>query len=139
VRRSESGSGLIETILLGLLFFIPLLWGLTVLSELHKAALATSAAAREAGSDAARAASAAGASSAVERAVAQAFIDQGLDPTEAVIRWSGSPLERGGGVRVRVSLPVAVFRAPFIGKVAGPSIWIRAHHVARVDPFGSKE
>lgn len=139
MRRCEAGSGLIETILLSLLFFIPLLWTLMTLSEIHRAALATSAAAREAGSDAARASSPSEAAFAVERAVAQAFIDQGLDPAKAVIRWSGSPLDRGRGVKVRVSLPVAVFRAPFIGRVAGPAIWINASHLARVDPFGSKE
>ena len=135
---NERGSALIETLLLGLLLLVPLIWGLGVLSELHSAALATTAAAREAGFDAARATSAGEAERRVDEAVARALIDHGVDPARARVEWSASALERGAAVEVRVSYEVPVLQAPFLGSVGGPSISVNATHVARVDPYRSR-
>jgi hypothetical protein len=135
----ERGQAMLETILLGLLFLIPMIWALGVLADLHSGALAASAAAREAGFDAARATDVTDAERAVENAVEAAFRDQGLDPDKAAVRWSATgDLERGGSVEVSLRYPVTVLQAPLLGRVAGPSIWIRARHVARVDPFRSR-
>lgn len=72
-------------------------------------------------------------------AIAQAFSDHGLDPNDAVVDWSAdSNLPRGEGVEVSVSYPVTVVQAPLLGRVAGPSIWVRARHIARIDPYRSR-
>jgi hypothetical protein len=138
--RRQSGFALTEVMLLGLLFLIPLIWAIGVLAELHRAALASSAASREAGLDAARSADLLEAGRAIDDAVARAFTDVGLEPEDAQVVWSaGSGLERGGAVEVEVTYPVTVLQAPFLGQVSGPSIWVRAVHSVRVDPYRSDE
>ncbi len=129
---------LVETLLLGLLLLMPLIWGLSVLSELHRAALATTAAAREAGFDAARATSASDAQRRIDAAVARAFADHGLDPSEGSVEWTSPGFDRGGEVEIRVSYATPVLQAPFLGSVSGPSISVAARHVARVDPYRSR-
>lgn len=139
MRQAEKGQAVIETVVLGLLLLAPLLWALTVLAELHRGALATTAAAREAGFEAARAESLVEAERSIGPAMRQAFADHGLEPERARVRWSADPgLARGGTVEVEVRYPVAVFRAPFIGRVSQPSIWVTARHAARIDPYRSR-
>ena len=138
MKRDQRGQALLESILLGLLLIAPLLWALGVLADLHRGALAASAAAREAGFDAARSASASGANVAVDAAVRRAFADEDLDPGRARVRWSGFGSGRGGAIVVRVSYPVTVLQAPLLGRVSGPSVWVNASHVARIDPFRSR-
>lgn len=139
MKRSEHGSTLVETILVALLFMIPLIWLLGMLADAHRGALASTAAAREAAADAARMASAAEADRAIDSAVAQAFRDHGLDPSEAEVTWSLAPgMERGGAVEIEVSYPVTILQAPLLGRVAGPSITVRAHHASRIDPYRSR-
>ena len=138
--RSERGGALLETFLLGLLMLVPLVWALGVLADLHRGALAATAAAREAGLDAARSSEPSEANAAVEAAVETAFENQGLDPHDARVRWtSDSQLERGGTVEVEVSYPVTVVQAPLLGRVTGPSVWVRARHIARIDLWRSRE
>jgi hypothetical protein len=139
VTSRERGSATVETMLLGLLLLVPLVWALGVLSELHRAALAGTAAAREAGFDAARAGDAFEAQRRIDAAVATAFRDHGLDPSAARVEWTSRGLGRGAPVEVRVSYPTPVLQAPFLGSVAGPAVWVRAEHVARVDPYRSRE
>ena len=138
MNRDERGQALIETLLLGLLLMAPLLWGLGVLSDLHRNALAATAAAREAGFEAARASDAVTALREAEKAVAVAFGDHGLDPRDATLRWSLDRLERGASVEILVSTSVPVLQAPFLGSVSGPTIGIDAKHVARIDPYASR-
>jgi len=136
---SERGAALIETVLLGLILIVPLIWALGVLGALQRGALAATAAAREAGLDAARATDAASADRAVVAAVATAFRNQGLDPKEARVRWTvGSRFARGAAVEVEVRWPVTVLQAPLLGEVSGPSVWVEARHVARVDLYRSR-
>jgi hypothetical protein len=137
--KNERGFALIEAVLLGLVLIVPLIWVLAVLSAVHQGALAATSAAREAGVDAARAADLHGASSAVEKAVARAFADHGLDPTEAQIRFSAAPdLARGGTIEVVIRYPIEVLRAPLLGEISGPAVWIDARNVTRIEPFGSR-
>lgn len=137
--RSEAGQALIETLLLGLLFLAPLVWGLGVLADLHRGALAASAAARAAGFDAARAHASADAQRAATKAFRQAFIDHGIDPVDASLRLiTYHGFARGGTVEFEVVYPVSVLQAPLLGKVSGPSILVRARHTARIDPFRSR-
>lgn len=135
---NERGSAMVETLLLGLVLFVPLIWGLGVLSELHRAALATTAAAREAGFDAARAVTPLEAQRRVDAAVAAALADHGLEPGAADVQWTPGDLGRGSSTEVRVVYQVPVLQAPFIGSVGGPSISVSASHVARVDPYRSR-
>lgn len=135
----ERGQALLETLLLVVLLLVPLLWLLTVLAHVHRGALGATAAAREGGFEAARSSDLPNAGRAVDRAVANALADHGLDPERARIRWTAPPdLGRGGVVEIQVSYAVPVFAAPFLGRLAGPSIWLDARHRARIDPYRSR-
>lgn len=137
--RNQRGQALLEAVLVALILMVPILWGLTVLSQLHQAALASTAAVREAGTDAARSTDPGAAQRAVRVAVAGAFADQGLDPSLATVAVDApAGLERGGTVEVRVAYPVRVFQAPLLGSVSAPVVWVRAVHVARIDPYRSR-
>lgn len=137
--RGESGQSVVDVLLLGLLFFGPLIWGLGVLADVHRAALATAAAAREAGFDAATQTDVHSADEAVDHAVQAAFRDQSMDPSSAQAQWAApGGLSRGGTIEVVVEYPVTVLQAPFLGRVAGPSIWVTAKHVARIDLYRSR-
>jgi hypothetical protein len=135
--KDERGFALIETILVGLLLLVPLVWLLGFLSDLHRGALASAAAAKEAGAEAARRAGVGDMDAAVERAVALAFKDHGLDPRRAEVRVRSAG-GRGAPVEVVVGYDVTVLQAPFLGKVAGPSIEVTARHIARIDPYASR-
>jgi hypothetical protein len=135
----ESGQSLIETVLLSLLFLVPLIWALTVLSELHRGALATTAAAREAGFEAARSQNLRKAEEAVERSVAQAFSDHGLVPSEADVAFSAAGFGRGATVEIKVTYAVPVAQAPLLGRLSDPHIEVGASHVAIVDPYRSRD
>lgn len=139
MRPSEEGSALVECILVALLLLVPLIWLLGVLSDVHRGALASAAAAREAGADAARTSSLSDADHRIDVAVARAFADQGLDPDAAVVHWTAAPdLARGGAVEIEVTYPVPVFQAPFLGRASGPAISVTARHVTRIDPYRSR-
>jgi len=138
--KDESGQSVIEAIFLGALFLIPVMWGLTVLSDLHAGALAATAAAREGGMDAARANDPAAAAVAIRGAVAAAFDDQGLDPGDVEVAWTLPPgMARGGAVEVLVRYPVSVAAFPLLGELGAPVVWVRAAHIARVDVYRSRE
>jgi hypothetical protein len=140
MNREESGSALVETFLLALLLFVPLLWALGILADIHSAALATSAAAREAGMEASSAPDHRAAERAVADAVRQAFADHGLESEAATVRWTTDPgFARGAPIEIVVSYPITVTQAPLLGEVAGgPSVVVRASHVARIDPYASR-
>ena len=135
---NDRGSAMVETILLGLVLIVPLIWGLGILSELHRAALATTAAAREAGFDAARATTPIEARERVDAAVATALRDHGLDVAGADVEWTAGDLRRGSAAEVRVVYEVRVLQMPFLGSLGGPAISVNASHVARVDPYRSR-
>ncbi len=137
--RDESGQSLVEALLLGLLFLVPIMWGLTVLSDLHAGALAATAAAREAGMEAARTSDRSSADLVVRAAVTEAFENQGLEAADAEVSWSApSDMARGGAVEVVVSYPVSVARFPFLGKLGAPVVTVRAAHLARIDLYRSR-
>jgi hypothetical protein len=133
----DSGQAMIETILLGLLLLVPLVWMLGVLADVHRTSLAATAAVRAAGFEAARSESAPDAELAIDDAVARAFTAHGLDPSDVLVDWRGG-LGRGQRVEIEVGYPVAVAQAPLLGRLGGPSLWVRARHIARVDPYRSR-
>lgn len=139
MRQGERGSSLVEVLVLGLVLLTPVIWGLTVLASVHETALAATAAVREAGTEAGRATDTASAEAAIRGAVAQAFLDQGLDPSVAEISYSGTgSFLRGGVIDIEVAVPVSVMRAPFIGSASGPAVWVTARHSAQIDPYASR-
>ncbi|MBA3350738.1 MAG: hypothetical protein H0T12_09315 [Actinobacteria bacterium] len=135
----DEGLALVEAIVVSVVFIVPLMAVLGVLSELQRGALAASAAAREAGFEAARSDNAAQADRAVEAAVDAAFSDHGIDSQSADVRWTGAPgWQRGGVIEIEVSYPVRVLQLPFLGSVSEPSVWVNARHIARIDPYMSR-
>jgi hypothetical protein len=139
VTSDERGQALVESLVLGMLLIVPIVWALMVLADVHRSALGTTSAAREAGFDAARSDGLSAAARSVERTVELALTNHGLDADEANVRLSAPDgLVRGARIEVHVSYPVGVARFPFLGEVSGPSIWVRSTHIARVDPFASR-
>lgn len=139
MRNDQRGNSAIDVLLLGLIFLAPLIWGLGVLADVHRAALAGTSAAREAGFDAASRPDVRSAEAAISEAVRRAFMDEGLDPDLVRIAWdASSDLDRGSLVEIEVRYPVTVVQAPFLGRVAGPSIWVNSRHVATIDPYRSR-
>jgi hypothetical protein len=131
--EGERGSALLEVILLGLVLIVPLVWLLGVLAQVHIAALATDAAAREIGWELTRGGDP---MTGVERATISAFADHGLDPGVADVAWRGQ-VERGAKVRVTASYPVALASFPVLGNLSQPVFWVRATHDAHVAEYRS--
>lgn len=129
---------LVETILVSVVMIVPLMVVLSALSDLHRGALAVSAAAREAGFEAARSDTVAQADLAVDAAVDAALSDHGIDARGAGVSWNSAGWQRGGRVEVEVKLPIQVFQLPFLGAAPGPRIWLNGRHVARIDPYMSR-
>jgi hypothetical protein len=133
------GSATAEAVLLCMVLLVPIVWLLGVLAQVHTAALATTAAAREAGAAASRAPDLSSASRLADRAAAAAFADAGLDRGEARLRLSTpGDLDRGEWVTTEVTYRVAVVTFPLLGSGPGPTITVRASHVSSIDPFADR-
>lgn len=130
--KCERGAAHIEATFLSLILLIPPLWLLTTLGDVHRAALATSAAARDVGEGLAADPLTSQPSLLMGDAVRTSFVNHGLRPHDARVRL----VRTGDRVEVQVSYPVSIARAPFLGAM-GPSVWIKGEHAARVDPYRS--
>ncbi len=138
-RDHEDGQALLETIILGLLLIVPIIWLLGLLGEMQRAALATTSAAREAAADASRSTDASGARGSIARAVRISLLDQGLDPSRVRVQASTpSGFARGGIVRVRVSYPVQALAVPLLGSLTDPVIWVRSQSSMVIEPYRSR-
>lgn len=136
--HSEDGSALVETILLIVVLLVPLVWMLGALATVHRAALGVAAAAREAGSAAASATDPVSAARLSDEAAATALRNQSLAAADARVEVSGlSSFGRGSRISVRVAYPVRLLDVPFVGDRFGPALWVRASHLAHVDPYRS--
>lgn len=126
---------LVESILLALLLLVPLIWLLGMLDHLHRAALGTTTAAREAGF--ALAGSQDPAVDDPSTVVALSLTAQGLDPGRAEVDVSlDDGDERGGVVRVQVRYRVPVLDLPLLGDL--PAVSVNATHNAVIDPYRSR-
>ena len=134
--HDEEGHAVLDAFLVGLILMMPLMWMLIAASSLHRAAFASTSAAREAGLIAARSDSAADAHSRAQAAVARALSEQGVDPDVAKVSLYWAP-ERDAPVRIEVQVPVKVFAIPFVSRHVGPAILVKARHVAHADPYRS--
>lgn len=136
--RDDAGHTLLETLLLGLLLLVPLIWTLAVLSDMHRVALAATAAVREAGAAAARASDASRAEGAARAAIGMALADHDVERGNVVTTVDVGGFVRGARVAVLLEVPVPVFSLPFLGRLSGPEVWVRASHEARIDPYASR-
>ncbi len=136
--KSESGWALLEVVVLVAVLVAPLVWGLGVFAQLQRAAMAATAAAREAGSEAARAANPQQARAAASAAVAVALSNHEVDPAAARVRIRTNGFGRGAAVQVAVRYPVRVLRFPLAGRAWEPSVWVEALHRTRIDPYRSR-
>lgn len=138
-RDKESGHALIEAMLLGLVFIVPLIWLLAVSAEIHGAVLGTSSAAREAGFEAGRSVDVVAADRRVSESVARSIADHGLETERARVEWVPAPdWHRGGSVEVVVSYRVPVFQFPLLGAVGEPTVVVSGRHIATIDRYRSR-
>ncbi len=137
-RERERGSAIVEFAVLGTLVFGVLVQAVVLFGTLHRATLATSAAAREYGRAVVLADSAAGASDRGALVVEQAARNHGLAPGSLHATVDGRRA-RGELLRVRVATDVPLLRVPFVGSV-WPSLSIRveAAHAVQVDRYRSR-
>ncbi|MFP5298782.1 MAG: hypothetical protein ACLGHL_07335 [Actinomycetota bacterium] len=135
--RSERGTGLVETLLLGLLLMVPLIWTLSVLAELHRAALASTSAARSVGASVSRAPG--GVTPDVpQRALMEAFRAHGLDASGADLSiHAPRGFQRGARVSIEVSYRVPVLKIPLLGSLDVASIGVEAVHTAAIQRYAS--
>jgi hypothetical protein len=137
VSDRERGSSIIEFAILGTLIFGVLIHAVVLFGVLHRATLATSAAAREYGRAIVVADSAAEASARGALVVEQAGRNHGLPPGALHASVDGER-RRGELLRVRVRADVPVLRIPFVGAV-WPSfaVPVEATHVVQLDRYRS--
>lgn len=136
----ESGHAVIESLFLGLVLLVPVMWMLSVFGELHGAALATASAAREAGFEGARSVDLVTANEVVTDVVQAAVEDHGLDPDRVEVAWTaGDGWQRGGTVEIVVTYRVSVFQAPLLGAITEPAVAVSARHVAVIDRYRSRD
>lgn len=134
--RDESGMAVIESVILGIVLIMPMIWLLSVLTSIHSAALATNSAVREAGAVVSR--------SLYEPrdldVLAQETLrSHGLDPAAGDLEVSAPDgFTRGAAVHIAISYPVAVFDPPFLSARVGPAVTVRSRHIARIDPYRSR-
>lgn len=136
-RRDENGNAIIELAILGSLIFGVLIHVILVFGALHRATLATSAAAREYGRAIVVSNSEAEAAQRGDAAVELAGRNHGLAP--GALHASLAGFRRRGEVlivKVRTDVPIASI--PFLGPVwPGLAVPVEASHAVRIDRYRS--
>jgi hypothetical protein len=133
----ERGSSIVEFAILGTLVFGVLVQAVVLFGVLHRATLATSAAAREYGRAVVVADSEAEALTRGALVVEQATRNHGLPPGSLEATVEGRRV-RGELLRVRVRTDVPVFRIPFLGDVfPSVAVPVEATHVVQLDRYRS--
>ena len=135
--RGQRGSAIVETAVLGSLVFGVLVHVLVVFGALHRATLATSAAAREFGRTIVVADSEADAARRGRAAVQLVARNHGLAP-DALDATAVGVRRRGAVLVVRVRTEVPVASIPFLGSVTdGLTVPVVATYAVRLDPYRS--
>lgn len=133
----ERGASIVELSVLGTLIFGVLVQAIVLFGTLHRATLATSAAARELGRVVVLADSEQEATMHGAQVVEQAARNHGMPAGSLRLAVEG---RRGRGelLRVRVATTVPVVRIPFVGAVLpGLAVPVEATHVVMVDRYRS--
>jgi len=136
-RHSEAGTAVVEMAILGSLIFGVLIHVLVVFGSLHRATLATSAAAREYGRAIVVADSEVEAARRGDAAVELAARNHGL-ASGSLHASAGGFRQRGAVLVVRVHTDVPIASVPFLGSVwSGLSVPVEATHAVRLDRYRS--
>ena len=136
-RRDEGGTAIVEIAILGSLIFGVLIHVLVVFGALHRATLATSAAAREYGRAIVVADSEGEAATRGDAAVELAGRNHGLGPG-ALHASFGGVRRRGEVLVVKVRTDVPIASLPFLGSVwPGLAVPVEATHAVRIDRYRS--
>lgn len=134
-RDGERGSAIVEMVVLGTLIFGVLVQAVVLFGTLHRATLATSAAAREYGRAIVLADSTGDAQRRGALVVEQAARNHGLAPGSLHATVSGTRA-RGELLRVSVATSVPVAHVPFLGAVLpAVAIPVEAMHVVQIDRY----
>ncbi|MFM7270325.1 MAG: hypothetical protein ACKO2C_01660 [Actinomycetes bacterium] len=135
--RSERGSAVIELAVLGALCFGLLIEALVVFGQVQRAALATTAAARDAGRAVVVASTEPEAAWRARAAVVAAERDHGLADDAIELRVTGVR-DRGALLRVEARAEVRVLDVPLLARfLPGPIIPVVAAHRVRLERFAS--
>jgi len=133
----QRGSAIVEFALLGSLIFGVLVQAVVLFGVLHRATLATSAAAREYGRAIVVADSADEATQRGALVVEQATRNHGLPDGTLHATVDGQRV-RGELLRVHVRTEVPIFRIPFVGDVwPSVSVPVEATHAVQIDRYRS--
>ena len=133
----ERGSSIVEFAILGSLIFGVLIQAVVLFGVLHRATLATSAAAREYGRAIVVADSVDEAQLRGTLVVEQATRNHGLPAGSLQATVEGERV-RGELLRVHVRTEVPIFRIPFLGDVLpSVSVPVEATHAVQVDRYRS--
>ena len=136
-RDAEAGTAVVEMAILGSLIFGVLIHVLVVFGSLHRATLATSAAAREYGRAIVVADSEAEAARRGDAAVELAARNHGM-ASGSLHASAGGFRQRGAVLVVRVRTDVPIASVPFLGSVwSGLSVPVEASHAVRLDRYRS--
>lgn len=134
--RGDDGSALLEFTYLAILLMVPLVYVLTTVFQVQRAAFGVTEAARQAGRAYATAESDAQGRARAEAAARLALQDQGIELVEPLQLVPSDGVAPGSTVRVRVTHRVVL---PLVGGLFGdavpPNVPVRADHVAVVDRF----
>lgn len=137
MKRDQYGTAVVEMAILGTLVFGVLLHVLLLFGALHRATLATSAAAREYGRTIVVADGEVDAARRGAVAVGLTERNHGL-PSGALTATTDGFRRRGAVLVVRVRTEVPVARIPFVGTVVpGLSVPVEATHAVRIDRYRS--
>jgi hypothetical protein len=138
VNERERGSSIVEFAVIGTLVFGVLVQAIVLFGHLHRATLATSAAAREYGRAVVLADSDADAGWRGALVAQQAARNHGLGPSSLRPEVQGLRV-RGGVLTVRVRTDVPVFRLPFVGAVwPTVAVPVEATHAVQIDRYRSR-
>lgn len=137
-RRDESGSALVEFVVLAVLMLVPLVYLVMTMARLQAGSYAVSHAAREAGRAYVTSDSADQAAGRAQAAARIVFLDHAFEDVGRLwLTCDGSPCLRPDGrvettATVRVPLPLV---PSFVGEVVPLSIPVSASHLSTVDRF----
>lgn len=136
VRRGDSGTAILEFVVLAVVLMIPLAYAVIAVMTLHAATYGAVTAAREAGRSYVTSDTTAQGAARARRAAAIAMQDQGFgEPTVKIECLGGSCLSPGSRVRIEISTRIEV---PFVPSQAGTdrgTIPVTAVHEEVVDSY----
>ena len=137
-RRDESGTAVVEFVVLAVLLLIPLIYLVMVMARLQAGSYAVSQAAREAGRAFVTADSGSAAAARAEAAARIAFLDHSFEEVgRLVVTCDGTPCLRPEGrveTTASVSVPLPLVPA-FVREVVPLSVPVTATHLSTVDRF----